>query len=324
MNLYTDSVALMRDSALGPWTDQLMARTEAVFGGTRWGDLPMWLQTREALPRIEPDSIALNEDVVTVGSARQASDEQRSELARLLRRLGPWRKGPYRLFGMVLDAEWRCEMKWKRLRPHIADLSGRLVLDVGCGNGYHCWRMAGAGARLVVGIDPTMKYVMQFQMIQNYARHPAVTVLPVGVEDIPRDMNCCDTVFSMGLLYHRRDPLEHLQHLKTCLRPQGELVLETIVVEHAVSALLKPGERYAEMKNVHMIPSVPTLEGWIREAGFAQVRTVDVTPTTSVEQRVTDWIGQKSLEDFLDPQNPCLTIEGHPAPRRAIVLAARP
>ena len=324
MNLYTDAFALMRSSPIAPWTDHLEERTAAVFGGTRWGDLPMWLETRTALPDLVADRTDFTGPVVTAGSPQQTDDSTREEMRGLLKRLGPWRKGPYELFGLLLDAEWRCEMKWDRLQPHIAPLDGRLVLDVGCGNGYHCWRMAGEGARLVLGVDPTMKYVMQFHMIQRYAGHPSVTVLPVGVEDLPIGMGCWDTVFSMGLLYHRREPDQHLQHLMSCLRPGGELVLETIVVDAAITDVLRPGDRYAEMKNVHMIPSVPLLEQWVAAAGFENIRTVDVTPTTSAEQRVTDWIGQKSLSDFLDPADPTLTVEGHPAPRRAILLAVRP
>ncbi|MBZ0308141.1 MAG: tRNA 5-methoxyuridine(34)/uridine 5-oxyacetic acid(34) synthase CmoB [Anaerolineae bacterium] len=324
MNLYEESFRLISNSPLSPWAGQLASRTASRFDPRRWGDLPMWLETLAALPPLNPSLLELHTPEVTIGSDADADEKTRAELEALLRRLGPWRKGPYRLCGLHLDAEWRCHLKWDRLAGHIEPLKGRLVLDVGSGNGYHVWRMAGAGAKLVLGVDPTMKYVMQFQMIQHYARYPAVTVLPLAVEDLAGDMGCFDTVFSMGLLYHRRDPLEHLRHLKSCLRPGGELVLETIVVDHTISPLLKPGERYAQMKNVHMIPSVPTLVGWLAEAGFNDGRLIDVTATTSEEQRVTAWIGRQSLEDFLDPTDPNLTIEGYPAPQRAILLATRP
>ena len=42
---------------------------------------------------------------------------------------------------------------------------------------------------------------------------------------------------------------------------------------------------------------------------------------TIQEQRRTEWMRFHSLADFLDPENPTLTVEGLPAPRRAIVIA---
>ncbi|MBR9800034.1 MAG: DUF1698 domain-containing protein, partial [Gammaproteobacteria bacterium] len=41
------------------------------------------------------------------------------------------------------------------------------------------------------------------------------------------------------------------------------------------------------------------------------------------EQRATDWMTYHSLSDFLDPADPSLTREGHPAPRRAVLIATR-
>jgi len=78
------------------------------------------------------------------------------------------------------------------------------------------------------------------------------------------------------------------------------------------------------MPNVWFLPSTGALEHWLTRAGFTDVRTVDVNRTSIQEQRATDWMTFQSLPDFLDPQNPDLTIEGLPAPRRAIVIATRP
>ena len=142
--------------------------------------------------------------------------DQRAGLEEALMALHPWRKGPYEVFGLHIDTEWRSDWKWDRLAPHISALDGRRVLDVGCGNGYHCWRMRGVGAAEVVGIDPSPLFVVQFSAIQRYVQDPAVCVLPLGIEKVPRRLHAFDTVFSMGVLYHRRSPLEHLQVLRDC------------------------------------------------------------------------------------------------------------
>ncbi len=304
--------------------DALVARGEQALADAGHGDLPRWRAALASLPAITPSCIELDRDAVRVGLPADMSTQQRSALEAALRELHPWRKGPFDLFGLYVDTEWRSDWKWQRLREHIAPLAGRRVLDVGCGSGYHCWRMAGAGAARIIGIDPTLLYVMQFQALQHFIRDPRVSVLPLASDALPAKLAAFDTVFSMGVLYHRRSPMDHLLELADCLVPGGELVLETLVIEGGRGEVLVPEGRYAAMRNVWFIPTVAELENWMRRCGYENLRVVDVSPTTVEEQRSTDWMRFKSLADFLDPGDPARTIEGHPAPRRAILIATVP
>ncbi|EYH95419.1 tRNA mo(5)U34 methyltransferase, partial [Salmonella enterica subsp. enterica serovar Heidelberg str. N4541] len=175
----------------------------------------------------------------------------------------PWRKGPFSLYGVDIDTEWRSDWKWDRVLPHLSDLTGRTILDVGCGSGYHLWRMIGAGAHLAVGIDPTQLFLCQFEAVRKLlGNDQRAHLLPLGIEQLPA-LKAFDTVFSMGVLYHRRSPLEHLWQLKDQLVNEGELVLETLVVDGDENTVLVPGDRYAQMRNVYFIPSAPALKnGW--------------------------------------------------------------
>jgi tRNA (mo5U34)-methyltransferase len=78
------------------------------------------------------------------------------------------------------------------------------------------------------------------------------------------------------------------------------------------------------MRNVWFIPSILTLESWLKKSGFKNIRLVNVTPTTTEEQRKTDWMKFDSLNNFLSTSDSSKTIEGHPAPKRAIVIANAP
>jgi len=286
--------------------------------------LPEWRIILNDLPSIKSSQLNLGDGVI-VGQSDDLSEEQLRQLESQLRQLHPWRKGPFDLFGLHIDTEWRSDWKWDRLKEGIAPLNGRLVLDVGCGNGYHCWRMAGDGARLVIGLDPFLLYVAQYQAIRHFVGDEvSAYVLPLGIEDLPEALAAFDTVFSMGVLYHRRSPLDHLITLREALRPGGELVLETLIIEGEAGQILVPEGRYAQMRNVWFIPSLPTLLGWLRKCGFVQEKLVDVTPTTVEEQRSTDWMTFNSLPDFLDKEDSRKTVEGYPAPKRAVVTAIRP
>lgn len=288
-----------------------------------FGEQALWDKALAALPSVDLAEAHLNQDTLTLRAKQPLSTDQRDTFVRGLKELHPWRKGPFSLFDQMIDTEWRSDWKWQRIAPHISDLAGRTVLDVGCGSGYHCWRMRGAGAKLVVGIEPMLKYLYQFQCVKHYLPDEPVFVLPLTCEDMP-NTRLFDSVFSMGVLYHRKSPFEHLEELKQSLRPGGELILETLVVEGDVNTVLVPGKRYAAMPNVWFLPSVLMLEHWLQRLGFKNIRTVDINQTTIEEQRTTEWMRFHSLADFLDPNDPNKTREGYPAPRRATLIAESP
>ena len=317
-------------SGMAAWADWLDGQLARFYRRVRHGDCPDWLDALGRLPELTPSLLAFDADRVRIGRAADCSAAQRETLRRQLKRLIPWRKGPFQLFGADIDGEWDSALKWRRLQDSISPLSGRAVLDVGCGNGYYGWRMLGAGARLVTGIDKTLKHVMQHRAIAKYAPRAPFEVLPFSLEELmagpagtPTAPAAFDTVFSMGVIYHQRDPLEHLRALSSFLREDGELVLESLVIDGGAGAALRPPGRYAGMGNVRAVPSVETLRNWLSETGFAAVEVADVSRTTPAEQRVTEWTFAASLADFLAPNDPCLTIEGHPAPQRALLVCKR-
>jgi len=283
------------------------------------GEFSHWQKTLAALPKTTPNHIDLSKGVF-VGDKNDINDGEFKRIENLLKKFKPWRKGPYHIHGLHIDTEWRSDFKWDRLAPHISPLKDKYVLDIGCGSGYHLWRMRGAGAKFVVGIDPTQLFLMQFNAVQHFIQDDNVNLLPLGVENLP-ELKSFDTVFAMGVLYHRRSPIDFLYQLKAQLVKGGELVLETLIVDGDENTVLVPGERYAKMRNVWFLPSCDAMVGWLERCGFNNIRVVNTDITALDEQRKTDWIDTESLQDFLDPNDNSKTIEGYPAPKRAIFIA---
>ncbi|MEK1904868.1 MAG: tRNA 5-methoxyuridine(34)/uridine 5-oxyacetic acid(34) synthase CmoB [Pseudomonas sp.] len=306
-------------SPLQDWAADLPGQIDAKLA-VGHGDLQRWFAAVQALPDLRVDQQDLRDALLLDGAC---DDATRGALKTALQGLIPWRKGPFELFGVHIDTEWRSDWKWSRVAPHL-DLKNKRILDVGCGNGYYLWRMLGAGAGCVVGVDPNWLFLNQFLALKHFLPDLPAWHLPLALEELPAKLEGFDTVFSMGVLYHRRSPIDHLLELKDCLLKGGELVLETLVVEGDAQQVLMPEDRYAMMRNVWFLPSVPALELWLRRAGFVDVQCVDVSTTSVEEQRATDWMRFQSLPDFLDPADHGRTIEGLPAPTRAVLVARKP
>ena len=322
MNTAAKLAQLFDDTALSPRLAELAAASEAVWHKGH-GDLPRWRAAVDELPELQARDTDLSASPIRIGATGEVDEALQSDIESGLQTLHPWRKGPFSVFGIHIDSEWRSDWKWRRLQHHIQPLRGRHVLDVGCGNGYYMLRMLGEGASAVLGLEPMLIYNLQFQALCRFLPELPATMLPLPFEALD-PAPAFDTVFSMGVLYHRRDPLEHLAGLLACLKPGGELVLETLVVEGDHNSVMLPPERYARMRNVWFLPSVAALENWLDRLGFVHIQCADVNVTSTEEQRSTAWMQFESLAQSLDPEDHTLTTEGLPAPRRALMVARRP
>jgi len=294
----------LADIDLSGWQLQIEGTLRERLSADAHGDFARWEETIDRL------------------SATDVNNQQ--EIRDLLLTLAPWRKGPFEIAGVTIDSEWRSNLKWDRLKNSIAPLDGRNVIDIGCGNGYYALRMSEQGARAVIGIDPTLIFVMQFLAAQCFRPVKNVFVLPLRSNELPDDAHAFDTCFSMGVLYHQRSPLDHVQHLKRLLRPEGQLVLETIFVSSDKSFAWTPSDRYARMRNVWYLPTIAELTTLLQRSGFTDIEVIDQSTTSTDEQRTTEWMPFQSLAEALDPDDSSRTVEGWPAPRRVIVLANAP
>ncbi|MCR9204771.1 MAG: tRNA 5-methoxyuridine(34)/uridine 5-oxyacetic acid(34) synthase CmoB [Halobacteriovoraceae bacterium] len=255
------------------------------------------------------------------------SPQEMAELEKVAMKLNPWKKGPFQIHGLEIDAEWRSDFKWKRIQESLLkeELEGKVVLDVGCNNGYFMFEMAKENPKLVLGFDPVLPMQAQFDFIQHYYQEPNVHFELFGVEHLNLFHEVFDTIFHMGIVYHHRHPIQQFLDIREALKPGGVVYLETIGIPGDESYALFPEDRYARMKNVWFVPTMSCFMNWATKARFVDVEIVADTDLTEDEQRPTRWCPPpfQSLKDSLDPEDPSLTIEGHPAPRRFLIKARK-
>ncbi len=315
---------LLQVSRLKQYQKDLLLRLNQKYSDPKHGHFAVWCSQLESLPTISPSRVDIKQDAPVIGHQSDCSVEQINQIKNTLMAFRPWRKGPFELFGIYIDSEWRSDFKWTRIAPYINNLEHKVVLDIGCGNGYYALRMQALGAELVIGVDPSWLFVFQNLAIQKYTQSIQRTfVLPFMFEEFPKVLSGFDSIFSMGVLYHRKNPLIHLQSICDMLTDDGQFILETLAITDDSVKELIPAERYANMRNVWKIPNCMQLKNWLHKVGFNNIEVVDVTKTTINEQRKTEWMTGHSLQDALDPYNNELTIEGYPAPIRVCVIASK-
>jgi len=280
-----------------------------------WKNIKPLREAIDALPEVACELVQGD----TVALRGEGADAQTVEAAARL--MMPWRKGPFDLFGLFIDTEWRSNLKYNLLRPHF-NLKGKRVADIGCNNGYYLFRMLEDAPAKLVGFDPSALYKCQFDFIDHFAGTGIVYEL-LGVEHLPFYEEKFDTIFCLGVLYHRSDPVAMLKALYQGLAEGGEVYLDTFMIDGEDEVCLSPAGSYSKIPNIYFVPTIPALRNWCRRAGFAGFEVLATSVTTADEQRKTDWIEGQSLEDFLDPDDSTKTVEGYPAPKRVYVRLIR-
>jgi len=263
------------------------------------------------------------DDVVTIGQADELSATNHARLHHTLKGFMPWRKGPFNIFGIEIDAEWRSGRKWQRLLPVLPDLTGQVVADIGCNNGYYMFRMVPHQPRLVLGFEPLLHHHFTFRALNGMVGCANLVSELLGVEHLGLFENFFDTVFLMGILYHRISPLEVLKDCLKALKPGGTLIVESQAIPGQEPVALFPETTYGKAPGTWFVPTGPCLVNWLRRAGFSQVELFCQHPMDDTEQRRTEWMTFESYRDFLDPTDADKTIEGYPAPWRVFVKAVK-
>ncbi|MDF1613713.1 tRNA 5-methoxyuridine(34)/uridine 5-oxyacetic acid(34) synthase CmoB [Desulfurivibrio dismutans] len=262
-------------------------------------------------------------DTVLIGRHGELTGDQARALHESMRAFMPWRKGPFSLYGLEIDAEWRSWRKWDRLAPGLPELKNKVVADIGCNNGYYMFRMLPRQPAAVVGFEPMLQHYYCCKSLQHLAGQAAdrLSIEAMGVEQIGFYPGSFDVIFLMGIIYHRREPLTMLAQLKEALRPGGTLIVESQAIPGRESLALFPEHTYAKAPGVYFVPTAACLHNWLNRSGFKEVQLISQVPTSPEEQRRTAWMTFESYADFLDPENPQQTIEGYPSPDRVIFSA---
>jgi len=314
---------------LAPYTDDLLwSDIEALRQERRpLLNRPFWQPHQERLkmlPELKVTRSNYNKAEVQIGQVDDLDAADHERLKEIALGLKPWRKGPFNLFGIEIDAEWRSNQKWDRLKEGNPNLEGKRIADIGCSNGYYMYRMLPENPAFVIGFEPADRFFWQFHLMQRFAQAPRLQHECFGVEHLAFFPEFFDVIFCLGIIYHQRNPILMLENLFQSLRSGGEAVVESMGIPGDENQALCPPGRYAKARNVFFVPSAVALCTWMRRAGFVNVECISSATTEFSEQRATEWMSFESLEDFLDPNDRDKTIEGHPTPLRIAVRGRKP
>lgn len=284
-----------------------------------WKNIKPYQEAIQALPEYQKIEVDLGDIVdIQIADLSEAEAVQIKETALLMK---PWRKGPFRINELLIDSEWQSQIKYNLLEPHF-DIQDKVVGDIGCNNGYYLFRMRSQKPKKLIGFDPSAIYYSQFMFIDHFIKSDIVYEL-LGVEHVEFYEHKFDTLFCLGVLYHRSDPVTMLKSLFKGLNKGGELILDTFMIDGEEEICLTPRDRYSKIPNIYFVPTVSALKNWCLRAGFESVEVLEIMKTDLNEQRKTEWIDTQSLEDFLDPNDPEKTVEGYPAPKRVYIKAIK-
>ncbi len=286
------------------------------------GNLEQWKNILTQLPDIKTNHLDLSKESIQIGKPEEINLLQLKILEKRLLNLSPWRKGPFNIFGLEIDSEWRSEKKWQRVEDFLPKIKGMRIGDIGCSNGYYSYKLLKLEPELIVGMDKTALFIMQFLATKFYAKQiQELIILPCSAEEFNPEFIDFDLLLSMGILYHAKNPSNHIESLQRLVRKNGYVVLETIISKSKKNINIKKNQTYAGMRNIGTIFTKDNVFKLLNLSGFKNIQVINDSFTDASEQRTTKWMQGKSLSDFTLPNGN--TIEGYPPICRTIFVAQK-
>ena len=261
------------------------------------------------------------EDWICIGDKNSFNDIELDIITNSAKAMIPWRKGPFKIGPLEIDSEWRSNLKYNLLKPYF-NLKNKCVADVGCNNGYYMFKMLEDKPKKIVGFDPSAIFKTQFDFINTFIKSDIIYEM-LGVEHLEFYETKFDMIFMLGVLYHRSDPIASLKSLNRALNKNGEIIVDSFMIDGDEEVCLVPKDRYAMIPNIYFIPTVNCFKNWLSRAGFENIEVLEITTTDHKEQRVTPWTFGMSLDNFRDINDYSKTIEGYPAPKRVYLKAMK-
>lgn len=287
-----------------------------------WKNVQPWYDQLLKVSEINKGNLKIDYgDWFTVGRKENLTQQEFELIEETAKKLIPWRKGPFNLFGLEIDSEWQSNIKYNLIRPHF-NLKDKVVADIGCNNGYYMFRMLEDKPKRLIGFDPSPLTLHQFEFVNHFVKSDILYEM-LGVEHLEYYNHKFDFIFMLGVLYHRPDPVGTLKSLARGLNSKGEILIDTFMIDGEEEICLTPNKRYSKIPNIYFIPTIPALKNWLSRAGFENIEVIATTTTTNEEQRKTRWSFDQSLEDFLDKDDKTKTVEGYPAPKRVYMKARK-
>lgn len=105
-------------------------------------------------------------------------------------------------------------------------VSGSVVLDAGCGEGYGLPLLAAAGARRVVGVDLDQAVIAHAREAYGTA-DPRIEAHAAELMDLPLEDDEVDLVTSFQVIEHLHDIPGYLESLRRVTRPGGRILIAT-------------------------------------------------------------------------------------------------
>ena len=116
--------------------------------------------------------------------------------------------------------------EWHQLQPLFPDMTGRDVLDLGCGYGWHCRYAADHGAGSVLGIDQSEMMIAEAKKRNDT---PGITYRVCSLQEYDYPKESFDLAVSNLVLHYVEDLDAVYRRIHETLRPGGVFLMN---IEH--------------------------------------------------------------------------------------------